>query len=93
MNEVTSPSFFSTAKVALGSGAEAASPTLVGPGLAGVIVITPSIPDSPAEGLCPVETQTAMTMTPKTVRKLRDLTAHYIHEVSWWSMNRNPNES
>jgi hypothetical protein len=93
MNEVTSPSFFSTAKVALGSGAEAASPTLVGPGLAGVIVIIPSIPDSPAEGVCPVETQTAMTMNPKAVSKLRDLTAHYIHEGSWWSTSRTQNES
>jgi hypothetical protein len=93
MNEVTSPSFFSTAKLVFATGVEAAAPTLVGPGLAGVTVITPSIPDSPAEGVCPVQTQTAMTMNPKAVSKLRDLTAHYIHKVSQWSTNRTRNES
>ncbi len=88
LNEVTSASFFSTAKLAFPTGAEAAAPTLVGPGLAGVIVINPSMPDSPAEGVCPVETQTAMTMSPKAVNKLRDLTTHYIHGRSWWSTSR-----
>ena len=78
MKDVTSPLFFSTAKVAFASGVEAAASILLGPGLAGLIVITPSIPDSPAEGVCPVETQTAMTISPKGASKLRDLTAHYI---------------
>jgi hypothetical protein len=64
--------------VAFASGIEPAAPALMGPGLAGLIVITPSIPDSPAEGVCPVEAQTAMTMSPKAVNKLRSLTAHYI---------------
>jgi hypothetical protein len=82
MNEVTSPLFFSTAKVALASGIEAGASALVGPGLAGLIVITPSIPDSPPEGVCPVEAQTAMTMSPKAMSKLRSLTAHYIRAVS-----------
>jgi hypothetical protein len=82
MNEVTSPLFFSTAKLAFASGVEAAPPTLVGPGLAGPIVITPSIPDSPPEGVCPVETQAAMTMSPKTVGKLRNITVHYIRAAS-----------
>jgi hypothetical protein len=85
MNEVISPLFFSTAKVALASGIEAAASILVGPGLAGLIVITPSIPDSPAEGVWPVDAQTAMTMSPKTVSKLRNLTAHYIRAASGWS--------
>jgi hypothetical protein len=93
MNEVTSPLFFSTAKVALASGIEAAASILVGPGLAGLIVITPSIPDSPAEGVCPVDAQTAITMSPKAVSKLRDLTAHYIRCASWWSTIRTRNES
>ena len=82
MNEVTSPLFFSTAKVALASGIEAAASILVGPGLAGLIVITPSIPDSPAEGVWPVDAQTAMTMSPKAMSKLRNLTAHYIRAAS-----------
>ena len=34
-----------------------------------------------------METQTAMTMSPKAVSKLRDLTAHYIRAASWWSTN------
>ena len=55
-----------------------AASALIGPGLAGLIVITPSIPDSPAEGVCPVEAQTAMTMSAKAMSKLRNLTAHYI---------------
>src|SRR5580765_6881896 len=89
MNEVTSPPlFFSTAKVAFASGVEAAAPTLVGPGLAGPIVITPSIPDSPGEGVCPVEMQTAMTMSPKAVGKFRNLTVHYIRPASRWSTIR-----
>ena len=65
-------------KVAFASGVEAAASILLGPGLAGLMVITPSIPDSPAEGVWPVEAQTAMTMSPQTVSKLRELTAHYI---------------
>jgi hypothetical protein len=87
MKEVTSPLFFSTAKVAFASGVEAAAPTLAGPGLAGPIVITPSTPDSPAEGVWPVDAQTAMTMSPKAVSKLRNLTVHYIREASWSSTN------
>ena len=87
MNEVTSPLFFSTAKVEFASGVEAAASILLGPGLAGLIVITPSIPDSPAEGVWPVEAQTAMTMSPQTVSKLRDRTTHYIRAASWWPTN------
>jgi len=71
--------------VALASGIEPAVSALIGPGLAGLIVISPSIPDSPAEGVCPVEAQTAMTMSPKAVGKLRNLTAHYIRAASCWS--------
>ncbi|SRR6266511_794266 len=85
VNDVTSPLFFSTAKVALASGIEAGASALIGPGLAGPIVITPSIPDSPAEGVCPVEAQTAMMMSPKAVGKLRNLTAHYIRRAWRWS--------
>ena len=82
MNDVTSPLFFSTAKVAFASGTEPGASTLIGPGLAGLIVITPSIPDSPPEGVCPVEAQTAIAMSPKAVNKLRNLTAHYIRAAS-----------
>jgi len=32
-----------------------------------------------------VETQTAMTMSPKVADKLRNLTAHYIYGASLWS--------
>jgi hypothetical protein len=88
MNEVTSPLFFSTAKVALASGTEGAASALIGPGLAGLIVITPSIPDSPAEGVCPVEAQTAMMVSPKAMIKLRNLTAHYIRAASGGSTIR-----
>ena len=89
MNEATSLLLFSTPKVALASGIEVAASALIGPGLAGPIVIIPSIPDCPAAGVCPVEAQTAMTMNPKAVSKLRNLTAHYIRAASWWSTIRN----
>jgi hypothetical protein len=82
MNELTSPLFFSTAKVVLANGIEAAASALMGPGLVGLIVITPSIPDSPAEGVCPMEAETAMMMSPKAMGKLRNLTAHYIRAAS-----------
>jgi hypothetical protein len=94
MNNVASTLFFSTANVALASGTEAAASTLVGPGLAGLIVITPSIPDPPAEGLCPVEVQIAMTMSPKAVGNLRNLTAHYppgVAMVNHSKQKANPN--
>jgi hypothetical protein len=81
MNEVTSALFFSTANVAFASGTEAAASALIGPGLAGPIVITPSIPDSPAEGVCPLEAQTAM-ISPRAMSKLRNRTAHYIRAAS-----------
>ena len=32
-----------------------------------------------------MEAQTAMTMSPKTVNKLRNLTAHYIRAALRWS--------
>ena len=82
MNEVTSPLFFSTAKVALASGIEARASAVIGPGLAGLIVITPSIPDSPAEGVCPAEVQTVMTMSPEPISNLRNRIAHYIRAAS-----------
>jgi hypothetical protein len=91
--EVTSTLSFSTENVARASGVEASAPILVGPGLAGVIVITPSIPDSPGEGVCPVQMQTAMTMNPKAASKLLDFTAHYIRAPLGWSTIRNTNES
>jgi hypothetical protein len=78
MNEVISALFFSTAKVAFASGIEAGPSALIGPGLAGLIIITPSIPDSPPDGVCSAEAQTTIAMTPKAANKLRNLTAHYI---------------
>ena len=81
MNEVTSPLFFSTTNGAFASGTEPGASALVGPGLAGLIVITPSIPDSPAEGVCPVEAETIMAMSTKAMSKLRILTAHYIRAI------------
>ena len=82
MNEVTSPLFFSTTNGAFASGTEPGASALIGPGLAGLIAITPSIPDSPAEGVCPVQAQTAIAMSPKAANNLRNLTAHYIRAAS-----------
>src|SRR5262249_54527266 len=84
VNDAASVSLFSTAKVAFASGAEPA-PILVGPGLAGLIVMIPSIPDPPPEGVCPVEAQTAIAISQKTVITLRDRTMHYIGVPSRWS--------
>ena len=36
-----------------------------------------------------MEAETAMTMSPKTMSKLRNLTAHYIRAASGWSTIRN----
>jgi hypothetical protein len=65
--------------VAFANGTEPASSTLTGPGLAGLMLMTPSIPDSPPEGVCPVEAQIAMTTSPKTMNNVRNLTGQYIH--------------
>ena len=62
--------FFSTTNGAFASGTEPGASALIGPGLAGLIVITPSIPDSPAEGVCPAEAQTAIAMSPKAIKQL-----------------------
>jgi hypothetical protein len=67
----------STANVVFASGAEA-SLILVGPGLAGLIVMIPSIPDFPSEGVCPVQAHVAITASEKSVSKLHDRTLHYI---------------
>lgn len=79
--------------VALANGTEPAASILVGPGLAGLIVMIPSIPDSPPEGVCPVEAQTVMTITQNAVSKLRDLTAHYIRAGLQWPMIRNTSQN
>jgi hypothetical protein len=82
VNEATSPSLFSTTNVAFASGTEPGASTLAGPGLEGLIVMIPSIPDSPPEGVCPAEVKTAITMNPKATSKLQSLTAHYIRAAS-----------
>ena len=84
MNEATSPLLFSTTNVAFASGTEPGASTLIGPGLAGLIVMTPSIPDSPPEGVCPAEAQTAITINPKAMNNVRNLTVQYIHAASRW---------
>jgi hypothetical protein len=78
MNEVTSRLFFSTVKVALASGIEPAVSALVGPGLAGLIVITPSIPDAPAGGVWPEQTAAHMMRNIKTVETPANFTTKFI---------------
>jgi hypothetical protein len=42
------------------------------------MVITPSIPDSPGEGVWEEETQSAMIMSPNTRSELQNRTGEYI---------------
>src|SRR5204862_7492839 len=58
---------------------EAASPSLAGPGLAGLIMIVPSIPDSAPDGVCPVEVHTAVKTNPKITESVWILTDKSIH--------------
>jgi hypothetical protein len=88
VNDATSALLFSTTNVAFASGTEPGASALIGPGLAGLIVMIPSIPDSPPDGVCSAEAQTAMTMSPKAASKLRNVTAHYIRAASRWSTIR-----
>jgi len=62
-----------------GRGTEAGSSALIGPGLAGLMVIIPSIPDSPPEGVCPVQAHTSMKTSPKMIENARTLTHKFIH--------------
>jgi hypothetical protein len=72
--------------VAFTNGTEPASSTLTGPGLAGLMLMTPSIPDSPPDEVCPAAVQIAMTTSPKTMNNVRDLTGQYIH-AAWTVRN------
>jgi len=73
---------FSTTNVAFASGTEPGVSTLVGPGMEGLIVMIPSIPDSPPDGVWPAEVKTAMTINPNEMISVRNLTAHYIRLAS-----------
>ena len=70
--------------VAFASGIEPASSTLTGPGLAGLMLMTPSIPDSPPDEVWPAVVQIAMTTSPKTMNNVQDLTGQYIHAAWQW---------
>jgi hypothetical protein len=78
--------------VAFANGTEPASSTLTGPGLAGLMLMTPSIPDSPPDEICPAAVQIAMTTSPKTMNNVQDLTGQYIHATWQWSTVRKTTE-
>jgi hypothetical protein len=67
VNDPTSPLLFSTENVASGNGTDEGASALIGPGLAGLIVITPSIPVSRPEGVCPEQSAAHMTRNIETV--------------------------
>jgi hypothetical protein len=92
VNDAISRLSFSMTNVAFANGTEPASSTLTGPGLAGLMLMTPSIPDSPPEGVCPVEAETAMTTSPKTMNNVQDLTGQYIHAAWQWPTVRKTTE-
>ena len=79
MNDATSPLLFSTANVALASGAEPGSSDLTGPGLAGLMTIIPSIPDSPPEAVCPVQAHASIKIRPKTIDNVGTFTRKLTH--------------
>lgn len=82
VNDATSPLLFSTTNVAFASGTESASSALIGPGLAGLIVMIPSIPDSPPEEVCPLQAHTCTKTNPKMIEKDWILTHKFIHHAS-----------
>jgi hypothetical protein len=67
VNDATSLALFSTANVAFGSGTEPGSSALIGPGLAGLIMMTPSIPDSGPPCNCEGENAADIVISIKTV--------------------------
>ena len=79
VNDATSPWLFSTTNVAFANGIDAASPSLAGPGLAGLTVIVPSIPDSPPDEVCPVQAHAAVKTSPKMTESVWILTDKSIH--------------
>ena len=78
--------------VAFANGTEPASSTLTGPGLAGLMLMTPSIPESPPDEVCPAAAQIAMTTSPKTMNNVQDLTRQYIHAAWQWPTVRKTTE-
>jgi hypothetical protein len=84
VNDAISRLLFSMTNVAFANGTEPASSTLTGPGLAGLMLMTPSIPDSPPDEVCPAAVQIAMTTSPKTMNNVRNLTGQYIHAAWQW---------
>ena len=70
--------------MAFASGTEPASSSLIGPGLDGLIVIIPSIPDSPPDGVCPVQEHTSMKTSPKMMENVRILTHKFRRrDINW----------
>jgi len=78
VNDATSPLLFSTEKVAFCSGTDAGASALIGPGLAGLIVITPSIPVSRPGGVCPEQRAAHMTRNIETVETAANFTTKFI---------------
>jgi len=92
VNDAISRLLFSMTNVAFANGTEPASSTRTGPGLAGLMLMTPSIPDSPPDEVCPAVVQIAMTTSPKTMNNVRDLTGQYIHAAWQWPAVRKTTE-
>jgi len=65
--------------MAFASGTEPASSALIGPGLAGLMVIIPSIPDSPPEEVCPLQAHASMKTSPNTIENVWTLMPNFIH--------------
>jgi hypothetical protein len=78
--------------VEFANGTEPASSTLTGPGLAGLMLMTPSIPDSPPDEVWPAAVQIAMTTSPKTINNVQDLIGQYIHAAWQWPTVRKTTE-
>jgi hypothetical protein len=77
VNEATSLFSFSTTKAAFASGIDPGLSALVGPGWAGLIMITPSTPVSAPDGVCPKETQAAITRSTKTIETVESFTLKF----------------
>jgi len=83
VNDATSPLLFSTANVAFASGTEPGSSALIGPGLAGLIMITPSIPDSGSPCNCEGENAADIVTSIKTIETLGSFMTEIYQRSDW----------
>src|SRR5262249_7441961 len=88
VNDVTSPFWFSTTKVAFARGCELGASARTGPARVGLIVITPSIPVPETDCVWPDEKPLHMIRTARAIDNLPNGIAKFILTASHRSMTK-----